>query len=102
VPDLGLAYQMARTSMIALARDADDAALKTMVPACPDWAVKDLVGHVTSIAASLVAGQIPEDLKNLAMLWDQDVAAARNEFIDEQIEFRRDAPIDQIGVGESR
>ena len=31
----------------------DDEALATNVPACPDWSVKDLVGHVTGIAVEL-------------------------------------------------
>jgi uncharacterized protein (TIGR03083 family) len=96
MPDLGLAYNMARTSMIDLALQADDAQLKTTVPACPEWTVKDLVGHVTSIAATLVAGEIPEDLKNLVMLWDAQIASTREAFVDEQLELRRERSIEEI------
>lgn len=96
MPDMALAYNMARTSMIDLARDLDESAASATVPACPAWTVKDLVGHVTSIASTMVAGEMPADLKNLVMLWDADVAMAREAFVDEQLQLRRDRTLDDI------
>jgi uncharacterized protein (TIGR03083 family) len=49
------AYRGIRAAMCELAADADGT---TVVPSCPDWSVRDLVAHVTGVAADLVAGRL--------------------------------------------
>ena len=57
MPDLAAAYHDARVAMATLARDAGEKANETKVPACPDWTVRDLIAHVTSIASDLAVGR---------------------------------------------
>lgn len=52
------AYASARERVQDLVRTLDRAPLGTAVPACPDWTVKDLVAHVTGVAADALAGNI--------------------------------------------
>jgi uncharacterized protein (TIGR03083 family) len=95
MPDLAAAYEDARATMIDLARGAGEAARTTRVPACPDWSVHDLIAHVTSIASEISGGRVPADL-NLVAFWDDDISHRREEFIDENLEKRRDRPLDEI------
>jgi uncharacterized protein (TIGR03083 family) len=82
--------------MTRIARSLSPSDLDRRVPACPDWTVKDLVGHVTSIATGIAEGTVPEELRNLAQLWDPEVARSRELFIEDQIAFRRGHSIDEI------
>jgi uncharacterized protein (TIGR03083 family) len=52
-------YEAARLRIghLLAAASADDAATK--VPACPAWTVRDLLAHVTGLAAALSSGQLP-------------------------------------------
>jgi len=95
MPDLAAAYHDARVAMANLARDAGDTANETRVPACPDWTVRDLVAHVTSIASDLAVGKMPADL-NLIQFWDDDMSRRREEFIDDALAKRRDLTLDQL------
>ncbi len=49
------AYRSVRGRMIDMARAADPA---TPVPACPEWTVRELLAHVTGVAADVVAGRL--------------------------------------------
>lgn len=95
MPDLATAYHDARLAMAALARDAEDKADETMVPACPDWSVRDLIAHVTSIASDLAVGKIPGDL-NLIAFWDDDMSRRREAFIDGALAKRSDMSVEQL------
>lgn len=96
MPDLAGAYADTRRSMIDLARSLSDAETAVDVPACPGWTVKDLVAHVTSIAASLAGGAFPEGLNPVASLIDPGQAQQRDVFIDEAIAARRDLLLEDI------
>jgi len=93
MPDLAAAYHDARLSMSELARNVKD--VDARVPACPDWTVRDLVAHVTSIASELCAGHIPADL-NLVQIWDEDTARRREEFIAGELEARSKMNIPEL------
>jgi len=95
MPDLAAAYHDARIHMSELARKASPEESAKQVPACPDWSVRDLVAHVTSIAAELAAGRFPSDL-NLVAFWDDDMSARRETFIDEALESRRERTVDEL------
>ncbi|MCA1833685.1 MAG: maleylpyruvate isomerase family mycothiol-dependent enzyme [Actinomycetota bacterium] len=95
MPDLAQAYADARKTMSDLARSAAPGRLQTRVPACPAWDVKDLIAHVTGIATAVSTGEGIRDI-NLALFWDPNVAAAREEFVDAEIKARRDLPLEEI------
>ena len=95
MPDLAAAYREAREAMIELARSADDSATSTMVPACPDWSVRTLVAHVTSLATEISTGRIPRDL-NLIQFWDADTSQRRDDFVDAALDQRRTLELSEI------
>lgn len=95
MPDLAAAYDQTYASMTTLTEGLDEQERITRVPACPDWTVKDLIAHVTSIAASLAIGGYPEDL-NPSAFWDNEMAIRREAFIDEALETRREKSLDEI------
>lgn len=51
------AYDDARRRVRSLVQDLDDAALATLVPACPDWTVRDLLAHLAGVAEDAVRGE---------------------------------------------
>ena len=72
---LAAEYRNARVRMQELAASANGAAAERVVPACPDWTVRDLLSHVTGIAADLSAGRRPE---GDTQVWvDEQVAKRR-------------------------
>lgn len=95
MPDLAAAYHDARVAMATLARDAGEKANETKVPACPDWTVRDLIAHVTSIASDLAVGKIPPDL-NLIQFWDDDMSRRREAFIDDALAKRSGRTVEQL------
>lgn len=55
--DTSEAYRSIRERVIELAGAADPT---TPIPACPDWTVRELVAHLTGVAADVVAGNLGE------------------------------------------
>jgi uncharacterized protein (TIGR03083 family) len=80
--DFGAAYGAARNRISELALELSDEELATNVPACPAWSVKDLVAHLTGIAADMTTGNVG--------------AAGSEEWTEAQIAARRDKSIDEI------
>lgn len=95
MPDLAAAYDETRSTMSRLVQDLDTEALGSRVPACPDWNVRDLIAHVTAIAASVVSGDFPSDL-NPSAFWDAEMAKKREAYIDGSLDARRDVPLDEL------
>ncbi len=65
--DLAGLYRDTRARLAGLVTELDDAALATAVPACPGWAVRDVIAHVAAVADDAVAGRItgiPSDEHN--------------------------------------
>jgi uncharacterized protein (TIGR03083 family) len=74
-PETGAAfYREARGRIVAVARTLDAERLAVTVPACPQWTVKDMLGHFAGMAADMardnVAGAPTE-------AWLADQVAAR-------------------------
>jgi uncharacterized protein (TIGR03083 family) len=96
VLDLAQAYQDTQAHIAEIVRDLPDDALRTKVPASPDWSVKDLVAHVTGVAGDIVGGTVPEELNLVQALNDAAQAAMREEITDSQVSSRRDRSIGEI------
>jgi len=53
------AYEASRTRVAALVRDRSEEELSTIVPCCPKWTAKDLVGHLTGVLEDRRAKRLP-------------------------------------------
>lgn len=56
--DLQAAYRGVRERLTAVVRDAGPEAAATVVPATPDWTVKDVVAHLVGILADVRDGNL--------------------------------------------
>lgn len=54
----GLIYADSRARVVGLVGDLNPAQLDQAVPATPGWTVKDVVGHLTGVAADVMAGRL--------------------------------------------
>lgn len=79
--DTSEAYRAVRERMIELALTADPA---TQVPTCPDWTVRDLLAHVTGVAADVVAGRLE--------------GAGTEPWVDAQLRARADATVGELAA----
>jgi uncharacterized protein (TIGR03083 family) len=68
-PDLGGLYAGTWNRVSALVSGLDAAALATPVPACPGWAVRDVVAHLAAVAEDACAGRLtgPPDQEETAV-----------------------------------
>jgi uncharacterized protein (TIGR03083 family) len=96
VLDLAAAYQETQEHLDGIVRDLTEDALRTTVPASPDWSVKDVVAHVTGLAGDALRGTIPEGLNPVEALNDPVQAAMREDLTAEQVASRRDRSIGGI------
>jgi hypothetical protein len=68
------AYRRTRARIIALVTAAPGSALDRPVPACPEWTVADLMGHVVSMPAAIAQGARPPGSVGA---WLQDLVDSR-------------------------
>ena len=54
-------WSAARLRVTALVADLDDKAADALVPATPDWRVRDLLAHMIGLDVDVVAGAEPDD-----------------------------------------
>ena len=73
------AYRLLRERILDLALAADPT---TPVPTCPGWTVKELLAHVTGVAADVVGGNIAE--------------AGTDPWVEVQVAARRDLTVEEI------
>ena len=69
------AYEDVRQRITALVREAGPEDLDRQVPACPDWCVKDLVGHLEHVTEEYAEGRheySTTDAAEWATAWGQD------------------------------
>jgi uncharacterized protein (TIGR03083 family) len=78
----GSAYGGVRERVGELVLSLPPEDLEKRVPACPDWTIKDLVSHMTGIAADMIAGNVAE--------------AGQDDWTNAQIESRSDRSIQEI------
>ncbi|HZD02658.1 MAG TPA: maleylpyruvate isomerase family mycothiol-dependent enzyme [Actinomycetes bacterium] len=92
--DLVGAYADARRRLGELLAGLDEAALAAPVPACPAWTVRDILAHVTGVAADAAGGTY---FSGAADAWsDTGLAAARDEWTAGQVRSRRDRPVQAL------
>lgn len=75
MPDFVAAYDDVRQRVTALVREAGPEGLDRRVPACPDWSVKDLVGHLEHVTEEYAEGRheySTTDPDEFATAWAQD------------------------------
>jgi uncharacterized protein (TIGR03083 family) len=96
VLDLADAYAETQANLADLVRELPIDRLATVVPASPDWDVKDVVAHVTGIAADTAGGTIPPELNPVEALNDPAQAAMREALTADQVSSRRDRSIEEI------
>ncbi|MCA1727693.1 MAG: maleylpyruvate isomerase family mycothiol-dependent enzyme [Actinobacteria bacterium] len=94
--DLAKAYEETQRNLAALVRELPEDELSTTVPASPDWTVKDVVAHVTGIAADVSGGTLPEELDILRAMSDPEHAAIRDAVTARQVGDRRDRSLEEI------
>jgi uncharacterized protein (TIGR03083 family) len=72
-------YRSSRARIVDMidALDAHDAA--TVVPACPEWTIHDVVAHLAGLAVDLAAGRLPN--------------GSPQPWIDDQVERRKGYPL---------
>lgn len=80
--DLAAIYLAVRNRMCAVLEAMPAADAETIVPACPDWTVHDLLAHQTSMPTALLAGDLP--------------AGNINEWIQGLVDARRTTSIDDL------
>ena len=59
--DLAASYAASQQRIDDMTRALDVDALATVVPCCPAWTVKDLVGHLTGLLEDRREGRLPTD-----------------------------------------
>lgn len=50
-------YRKGRARICDLVEELDDEQLQTLVPGCPEWTVRDLVSHLSALAADVAQGR---------------------------------------------
>ena len=78
----GEAYGSTRRRVIALVSGISDEEAALTVPACPDWSVRDVVAHLTGIAADATRGQLE--------------GVGSPEWTQRQVDERRDKSLDDV------
>ncbi len=78
----GSAYRGTRQRVTELITSLSNDELERMVPACPEWSLKDLFGHLAAIATDVVGGN-----------WD---GHGSREWTSRQIEERRAKSVEEI------
>ncbi|HEY6379216.1 MAG TPA: maleylpyruvate isomerase N-terminal domain-containing protein, partial [Candidatus Dormibacteraeota bacterium] len=56
---LAAAYEETRATILGILVDLDGRQLLTVIPACPAWTARDLVGHLTGVAGDTLGGRFP-------------------------------------------
>lgn len=83
--DTGAVYERTRLAMVATIQALTVAQFEQPVPATPEWRVRDVLAHVVGLAADLNAQHFPAADDAGGAAWSR-----------QQVESRRDMPIEQL------
>jgi uncharacterized protein (TIGR03083 family) len=56
---LAAAYEETHTAILGILGGLSDRQVSTVIPACPAWTVRELVAHMTGVAADAIAARFP-------------------------------------------
>ena len=82
---LGSLYEDARQRLVMLVREAvflDPAAASMPTPACPTWRVRDVIAHLSGLAADIASGNLD--------------GAATDAWTAAQVDARRELPVEDL------
>ena len=98
--DTGAVYERTRLAVVATVAGLTDRRLRMVVPATPDWRVRDVLAHVVGLTADLNAQRFPDVDDVGGAAWGRrQVAGRRNLAIDEIFaEWSREAPVFEEGL----
>ena len=91
--DLARAYEETHSSLVALVRDLGDESLALPVPATPAWSVRDVVGHLTGVAADCISG---DGWEVYGAVVERSVLTALDARTASQVEARRTVSFDAV------
>ena len=94
--DSAAAYLDGKRSVVEAVTAATPEQLDTMVPACPEWTVTDVVRHVTGIAADLAGATLPTDFNPIEGWQSDDGRRQGDAYTDHHVASRRDRSLDSI------
>jgi uncharacterized protein (TIGR03083 family) len=90
---LAAAYQETQAAILALLDGLSDDQRSTLIPACPAWTVRELVAHMTGVAADAVAARFPVVNPHGAWAERQPIIDA---FTAGQVTSRRNMALDEV------
>ena len=64
--DVALAWIRSRDRVISMVQSAEPLTLNELTPLCPEWRIRDVVGHLVGISHDIAAGNFPGDLDEWA------------------------------------
>ncbi|MEO8322801.1 MAG: maleylpyruvate isomerase family mycothiol-dependent enzyme [Actinomycetota bacterium] len=82
MPDYTSAYRTSAERVAELIEQVPDEKLTIMVPACPEWSVKDLIAHFAGVAGDVATGNL--------------TAVGSEEWTSAQIATRKETPVGEI------
>jgi uncharacterized protein (TIGR03083 family) len=86
--ELAASYEASQRRIATMTGSLDDEVLATVVPCCPAWTVKDLVGHLSGVLEDRIEGRMP--------------TGGFNDWTAEQVRRHRDEPMDMVLDGWQR
>ena len=97
--DMSLAYTEVQQRLCALLEDLGETRAKILVPACPEWSVRDLLAHHCGLVVDVVSENTPEFFERFNLLdqWrDDDVARARDDLSGRQVAERQGRSLESL------
>jgi uncharacterized protein (TIGR03083 family) len=91
------AYAQTKSALLNLLAGRPSADWERVVPATPEWRVRDVIAHVTGLAVDGANGLTPGNINLLEQFRDQGVVRARDEYAQGHVTSRREqTPADLV------
>lgn len=89
--EVAASYESSQLRIDAMTRSLDESALETVVPCCPAWTVKDLVGHLTGLLEDRNAENLPTG--DFEQWTDAQVQRHRDQSVGDVLDAWRGQPV---------
>jgi uncharacterized protein (TIGR03083 family) len=90
---LAAAYEQTRVSILRILSGVENSQLMSVIPACPEWTVRDLVAHMAGVASDTIGGRFPAINPHGTWLERQAVVDA---FTASQVASRENMNMDEV------